>query len=164
MAGKKRIVSSYGVTDIYRYIRRNKYMSIGEPIPISNFSRIIQAMNLHLIDKFYKGHDIKLPYRLGSIELRKYIARVEFSKGEIQTNLPVNWKATKELWAEDEESRINKTLVRYEEDFIYKILYNKKGAVYKNKLFYMMVFARAFKRGLKPRIKEEGLDSFKLYD
>lgn len=158
-----KITNSYGVYDAYKYIRKNKWFNIERPLTEKEFYSIIREINNNLIEEFLGGNDIKLPYRLGKIELRKRTSKIEFRGGKIKTNLPIDWKNTLELWTEDKEAYTNKILVRLEEKEVYKILYNKSNAIYNNKAFFTITFNRELKRKLKDKIKNNEIDSFKLY-
>jgi hypothetical protein len=157
-----KIKGSYGVYDAYKYIRKNKWLNIGQALTEHEFYTIIRQVNNLLIENFLKGHDIELPHRLGKLELRKYKKRVSIVNGEIHTNLPIDWDRTLKLWAEDKESYDNKLLIRAEEKELFKVLYNKSKANYNNKSFYEFDINRDFKRRLKQRIKDGLLDAYSL--
>ena len=157
-----KINGSLGVYDAYKYLRKNKWFNIGRPLTEHEFYTIIRQVNNYLADELIKGNDIVIPNRLGRIELRKYNAIIAFDNGKIKTNLPVDWDRTLKLWAEDEESYKNKTLVKMEEKEIFKVYYNKHNANYENKSFYTFEVNRDLKRRLKQNIKNKVVDAFKL--
>ena len=99
-----RVNNSYGVYDAYKYIRKNKWFDIGQPVTEHQFYSIIRRMNNLLADTLIHGHDIELPCRMGTIEVRKYDARVSIEDGKVKTNLPIDWDRTLKLWSEDEEA------------------------------------------------------------
>ena len=97
---------------------------------------------------------------MGHIELRKYDTYIRMGEdGKIHDNLPIDWNKTLELWYEDEESYKNKTLIKMEEQEIFKIYYNKWSANYNNKSFYEFVFNKDLKAKLKQRIREGVIDA-----
>lgn len=159
---KHKVSGSNGVYDAYKYIRKNKWFDIGKPISEHDFYTIIRQVNNLLVDELIKGNDIKLPHKLGKLELRKYEKKVSFINGRLCTNLPIDWDATLRLWAEDKEAYKEKILVRAEEKEIFKILYNKSKANYNNKSFYEFDANRDLKRKLKQRIKDGLTDAFKF--
>ena len=157
-----KVNNSYGVYDVYKYIRKNKWFDIGQSVTEHQFYSIIRRMNNLLADALIHGHDIKLPCRMGTIEVRKYDARISIKDGKIKTNLPIDWDRTLKLWSEDEEAYKKRTLIKMEEKEIFSVLYNKTGANYKNKSFYEFAVNRDLKRRLKQRIKSGNFDAFKI--
>ena len=157
-----KVNNSLGVYDAYKWIRKNKWLNIGRCLTEHEFYSIIRKVNDYLADSFLHGNDIKLPHRMGRLELRKYDVRVTFDGEKVKTNLPIDWDRTLKLWYEDEEAYKNKTLVKVEEKEIFKVYYNKHLADYNNQVFYEFNINRELKKRLKQRIKEGRLDAFKL--
>lgn len=159
---KHKITNSIGVYSAYKWIRKNKWLNIGRCLTEHEFYSIIRKVNDYLADSFLHGNDIKLPHRMGRLELRKYDVRVTFDGEKVKTNLPIDWDRTLKLWYEDEEAYKNKTLVKVEEKEIFKVYYNKHLADYNNQVFYEFNINRELKKRLKQRIKEGRLDAFKI--
>ena len=157
-----KVNNSYGVYDVYKYIRKNKWFDIGQSVTEHQFYSIIRRMNNLLADALIHGHDIKLPCRMGTIEVRKYDARISIKDGKIKTNLPIDWDRTLKLWSEDEEAYKKRTLIKMEEKEIFKIYYNRIKADYNNKSLYEFAVNRDLKRRLKQRIKSGNFDAFKI--
>ena len=157
-----KVSGSLGVYDAYKFLRKRKWLNIGRPLTEHEFYSIIRKVNDYLADSFLHGNDIKLPHRMGRIELRKYDARVGFDGEKVKTNLPIDWDRTLKLWYEDKEAYENKTLVKVEEKEIFKVYYNRQLADYNNQSFYEFNVNRELKRRLKQRIKEGKLDAFKI--
>lgn len=157
-----KIRSSLGVYDAYKYIRKNKWFNIGRPLTEHEFYTIIRQVNNLLADSLLEGNDIILPNRLGTLELRKYNARIDIKDGKLKTNLPIDWDRTLKLWSEDEEAYKNRILIKMEEKEIFKVFYNKRTANYENKSFYTFEVNRDLKRRLKQKIKNKLVDAFKL--
>ena len=159
---KHKVTGSIGVYQAYKFLRKNKWLNIGRHLTEHEFYSIIRKVNDYLADSFLHGNDIKLPHRMGRIELRKYDARISFDGKKIKTNLPIDWDRTLKLWYEDEEAYKERTLVKMEEKEIFKVYYNKQLADYNNQVFYEFNVNRELKKRLKQRIKEGKLDAFKL--
>lgn len=157
-----KVNNSYGVYDIYKYIRKNKWFDIGQPVTEHQFYSIIRRMNNLLADALIHGHDIELPCRMGVIEVRKYDARISIENGKVKTNLPVDWDRTLKLWSEDEEAYKERALIKMEEKEIFSIFYNRTAANYKNKSFYEFRPNRQLKLQIKKRIKSGNFDAFKI--
>ena len=132
-----KVTGSLGVYDAFKYIRKNKWKTFGIPRPLKEgeFYSIIREINMYLAEELSKGKDVKLPHRLGTLEIRKRPTRVEIVDGKLVTSLPIDWDKTLRLWYEDEEAFNNKTLVRVETNEVFKVYYNKKDANYNNKSF-----------------------------
>lgn len=157
-----KVTGSVGVYQSYKYIRKNKWFDIGRPLKEGEFYRIIRKINEYLAEELVKGNEIKLPHRLGTLEIRKKPSRLSIVDGKLTTNLPIDWDATLKLWYEDEESFENKTLVRMESEDIFKVYYNKKDANYKNKSYYEFKPNRLIQRNLAKNIREGNLDAYLL--
>ena len=155
-----KVRNSLGVYDGYKYYRKNKPDSKEYVLTESQYFAIIRKINLHLVDELLLGHDVKLPKSMGTIEIRKYDRRVRLGMdGKIHTNLPIDWDKTFKLWYEDEEAFKDKTLVRVEENEIFKVYYNRESATYNNKSYYEFLFNKDLKTRLKQRIKEGLIDA-----
>lgn len=161
---KHKVRNSFGVYDAYKLLRKNKWLNIGRPVKEHEFYSVIRQVNNYLADVLLSGRDIILPHRLGSIEVRKYDTFIRMVDGEIKTNLPIDWDATLKLWAEDEESYKERTLVKMEEKEVFKVFYNKVRANYTNKSFMEFSTNRDIKRRLKQKIKNGAFDAYKFND
>ena len=158
---KHKVTNSIGVYSAYKWIRKNSWLNIGRCLTEHEFYSIIRKVNDYLADSFLHGNDIKLPHRMGRIELRKYDAKIYLKDNKVVTNLPIDWDKTLRLWYEDKESYDNRTLVRMEEKEIFKIHYNRSKADYNNQTFYEFNPNRELRRELKKRIKDGKIDAFK---
>lgn len=156
-----KVTNSIGVYSAYKWLRKNKWLNIGRPLTEHEFYSIIRKVNNYLADSFLEGNDIKLPCRMGRIELRKEDARFILKNGKIKTNLAIDWDKTLRLWYEDEEAYKNKTLVRVDKKELFKVYYNKNKADYANKSFYEFKVNRDLRNRLNQRAKEGLLDAFK---
>lgn len=159
---KHKVNNSNGVYQVYKWIRKNKWLDIGRPLTEHEFYTIIRQVNNCLADELLHGRDIILPHRLGRIELRKYDARMSIKNGKLITNLPIDWDRTLKLWSEDEEAYKERTLVKVEEKEIFKVFFNKRTANFQNKSFMEFEVNRDLKRRLKQKIKSGAIDAFKI--
>ena len=157
-----KITHSYGTKQGWRWLKKNKWLNVGQPITENQFGQIIKGVNKILLDKFLKGSDIKFPHRMGRLELRKYTPHIEVKDGRVITNLPINWKRTLQLWHTDKEAKDNKYLVRLETNEIFKILYNKHNAIFKYKQFFNFTPARGVKNIIRNKANNNELDAFML--
>ena len=157
---KHKVTNSLGVYDAYKWIRKDKWKEIGQPLTEHEFYSIIRGVNKLLAENLINGEDITLPCRMGRLELRKYEPKFKFKDNKLITNLPIDWNRTLKLWYEDEESHKKKTLVKMEEKELFKIYYNKSIANYNNKTFYQFNVNTELKKKLKSNIKEGNVDAF----
>lgn len=154
------INKSIGVYDIYKHIRKNKWYNIPRPITEKEFYSIIRKVNLLIAEHIANGGDFVLPYKLGTLELRKRPSRIEIVDGKLVTNLPIDWQATLKLWYTDQESMNNRVLVKQETEDIFKVCYNKTKAQYINKSFYNFRSNRSLKQKVIKQAKTGKLDAF----
>ena len=156
-----KITNSLGVYDAYKWLRKNKWLDVG-PISEHDYYAIIRTVNKALALNFLHSGSIKLPERMGEIILRKYPVKLCLKNGKLQTNLPIDWDATLNLWSKDKDSYTKKTLIRSEEKELFKVLYDKSKALYNNKSFYSFELNRDIKVALKKQLKNGLLDAFML--
>lgn len=155
--------NSLGVYDAYKYYRKHKPNDKKYVLTESQYFAIIRKVNLLLSEQLLNNNDIILPCRMGTIELRKFDKTISVdNKGKVKTNLPIDWNKTLELWYEDKEAFKDKTLVKMDENEIFKIYYNKLNANYENRAFYEFVFNKDLKQKLKHKIKQGLIDAYLL--
>lgn len=157
-----KVTNSNGTKEVWRWIKKNKWLDIGQSITERELGLIIKAINLSLQDQLLQGKEVILPCRMGKLEIRKFEAKVEIKDNKVVTTLPINWKKTLQLWYNDEESRESKRLVRWESRERFAIYYNKTKANYNNKSFYQFIPSRVFKINLKQRILDGEIDALLL--
>ena len=156
-----KVKNSLGTYDAYKWLRKNKWLDVG-PISEHDYYAIIRTVNKALALNFLHSGSIKLPERMGEIILRKYPVKLCLKNGKLQTNLPIDWDATLNLWSKDKDSYAKKTLIRSEERELFKVLYDKSNALYNNKSFYSFELNRDVKVALKKQLKNGLLDAFML--
>lgn len=155
-----RVTNSYTTKTIWRWLKKNKFLDIGTEISEHDFGLIIKTVNTELVNSVLEGHDAILPYNMGKIELRKYKPTIEITPEGIKTNLPINWKRTLSLWKDNKEAHKKKTLVRYETNMLFRIMYSRKKAIYKNKSVYQFIPHTSFKKKLSEKVLNNEIDAF----
>lgn len=158
-----RIKSDFGTYDYYKH-----YLTIAgkNPVDRATFGNIIKEFNSHVRDRIStKGAEYILPRRLGKVELRKVKTEIKFDEnGKVVNNLPPNWKATRELWAENKEAKKKGIKVRFTNEhtdgYTFRIWFRKYKANFKNKSIYKMRFNRDMKRKLSESIFAGRIDAF----
>lgn len=154
-----KVRGSFGVYDAYKLIRRNGWYNIGKPLSEHEFYSIVRKVNKLLADNLSNGESLKFPERMGLLELRKYEKTVGFVNGKLRTNRPVNWEKTWELWFNDEEARSKGLVVRYDDEFLFAMRYNKFNANYENKVFYQFALNSSVKKNLHNNIVSGKVDT-----
>lgn len=161
----KKIPAHYGMPDYYKFFSE-QYPDI--KIAKSKFNKIISEFNLIIGDFLIENLSYDLPYRLGKLEILKVLRKPYLdSNGKLVNNLPINWKATNELWEKNSEAKDKKILIRYNNTktggYVFSIKYNKKPAIYKNKSVYFFKPVRHLSRGIKDRIEDYTKDKYDTY-
>lgn len=142
MQNKKRtegkIKGCLGIKQAYKFYKNN-YEDIED---YSEFSRIIKECNKELLSKIVNESEvISLPYRLGELQISKF----ERGFNKPKNKWPVDWKKSKELGF----------IVYYDTPYIYKWVWKKNRAVFKNKTGYKFQANRTAKRMVPKAIKEK---------
>ena len=72
MPREHKIRNSLGVYNGYKYYRKNKPDDKKYVLSESQYFAIIRQINNLLVDDIVTGNEVKLPHRMGTIEVRKY--------------------------------------------------------------------------------------------
>lgn len=136
--------------------RNSKYF-----LEYKEFNDLLTDLNIGLRNLIIEqSFEFNIPYRMGILSIRKnkpepYID----NEGNLVNTLPVDWKATKELWANDEQAKEKKTLVRHlnkhSQGYVMRWKYDLSTANYKNKSVYRFVPCRDAKRMITPTVKDQ---------
>jgi len=166
MTGDKRlhrIKTDFGSGDYYKYfVKSTGHKEITRVL----FGEIMREFNDHVRNRIStKGAEYTMPSKTGKIELRKSKKEVKIDDdGNIVNNLPINWKASRELWDSNENAKEKKTKIRYTnehtEGHTFRIFYRRSKANFKNKTIYKMRFNRTMKRQLSAAIFAGKIDAF----
>lgn len=149
----------WGVYDSYKLIRKNHWYNIGHPVSEKDFYYIIRNVNKLLVEEFLKGREITFPSSMGKLELRKYEVGAFFDNGRLKISYPVDWEETWKLWYNDRDAYKEKVVVRHQDQWVYKVHYNKYSANYSNKMFYQFKLNQTVRRALSDNIKQGKIDS-----
>ena len=136
------------------YVSKKQYVDFLKAF----FDEVIEAM-------VYHNKEIKLPFKMGMICIRRYEQKVKMVDGKIINNLPVNWNATLKLWESDPEAKEKKQLVRHRNKnrLLYKFVYYRSKAGYKNKNYYWFKPTRTNKQKLKTAINKGQIEVYNLF-
>jgi len=158
-----RVKSDFGSLDYYKHFIKK---TGNDHISGITFGEVLREFNEYIRERIStKGVEYIMPNRVGKLELRKIKTELKIDEnGSIINNLPVNWKATRELWAESEKSKEKGTKIRYTNEHTdghtFRIFYRTSKANYKNKSIYKMKVNRGMKRMLSKSIFAGRIDAF----
>jgi len=159
-----KIKCHHGMNSYYKHYKE----TTKNPISKQLYTAIVKEFLNDIRDEIStNGYTFKLPQRLGKIELRKSKRTIKFDKeGNLINNLSINWKETNKLWKENLEAKIKKTKVRYTNEhtdgYVYKLVYLKYIANFKNKSLYTMSLNREMRRATAQPIINHKIDAFLL--
>jgi hypothetical protein len=103
---------------------------------------IINALNKYYAQRVLSNNRVTLPYKFGYLTLSRFD---NYIKDGVPTYF-IDWGETNKLWKEDEEARLNKTLVRKIVPYNVRLLL--KDSTYKHHSFYKFTPSRTNKRKL----------------
>lgn len=130
-------------------------------IDYNTFSLVLDLFNSKLRDLILKeSFDFIMPYRMGMLGIRKKKLVPWIDKeGKLVNPLPINWKATNELWETDPVAKSKKKLVRHfnthTQGYVSKWYYTTRHATYKWKLAYRFIPCRTSKLLLNEILTDE---------
>ena len=156
-----KVTGSWGVYDAYKLCRKNQWFNIGRPVTEKEFYAVVRGVNKHIAENIANGKTVKLPERMGMLELTKHKCVAKLVEGKLKINYPIDWSETLKLWYEDEEARRQKTLMRNENPWTYHIKYRVSGecANYENKMFYQFTLNSFIRQALSSNIKRGKIDT-----
>lgn len=143
--------------DFYKYYK-NQYMKVKSRLIDKNsayylsygqYISIIERFNILLRDKMlYESKEVHLPIRMGSLCIKKYKPKIKLKNNKV-INLPIDWKATNELWTSDEDSYNKRRFIRYTNEhsngWIASVYWDKANCNATNKKKYSFEACRTFK-------------------
>lgn len=156
---KFKITNSIGAYDIYKMMRKAGWLDIGRPVKEKEYYAIIRGVNDCLAKEIALGKTIQFPAKMGKLELRKQERGVSIVDGKLKITYPINWNETLKLWYEDPEAMRNKTLLRCENKYLYRVRYDVFDATYENKLFYQFKLNTFIQDALSKNIREGKVDT-----
>jgi len=132
-------------------------IQVEEPVDIKIYISIVNGFMKFIVTKLFHRGEVMLPERLGNIDIIGHKPTVEIIDGEIKGLAP-DWAKTKQLWDNDNEAKINKTLVyHFNEDTAgvrYRFRWSKNRVMVSNKTLYSIRMCRANKRALSALVKQ----------
>ena len=157
-----KVKGSYGMVDYYKYYREI-FTNTDNLLTRKQYSKVIKLINSKLTELLINGNKVVFPCNMGFIELVKCHPTIDIVDGKVRTTLPIDWDKTLRLWNSDADSFNKKRFVRTTNPEIYKVIYDKHNAKFKNKIFYKFRITRTIKSIIKDRARNNTLDAL-LYN
>ena len=158
-----KITNSLNTIDGFYYYRRIKPKDKELVLKDIQYLSIIREMNLLLVDSLIRNKSFRLPSGMGLIEILKIPSKSWINDNdELETTKPINMNETLRLWYEDEECRKNRTYVRYDNEYTFRIKYIKKTCTYRNNIYFNINFGRYLKKKLKDTIVAGNYDAYEI--
>lgn len=153
--------ANYGIKDIYKFYKSYS----NNPVSPDVFRRVWDGFIQKVTDGIIlEGKDFTMPFRLGSVGIRKQkIIVIMKDDGSIDKRyLRPDWKATKELWAQDPEAKERKQLVfhlnKHFGGYNCKWFWDKSTCSVQNQTAYSLSMTRENKRKLSVAIFDEDVE------
>jgi hypothetical protein len=151
------------MSDYYKqYIKENPKISK------TLYNNIISDFNEGIRDLIInEGLTYQFPYTNFQLFIKKHKRRPRIVNGKLINSIPINWKATKELWEKDEEAKEKKILIRFTNyhtfGYVFRILFKKFYSNVKNKSLYKFKNNRKLQRELSKRILDNTKDPYDAF-
>ena len=158
---KHKITGSQNTISGFSYYRKIRPKEKEFVLRDKEYLSIIREMNNLVADYLIENKSIRLPAGFGKLEVVKYETKSWIDEsGKFISTKKVDMNSTIILWYEDEESRINKTLVRYDDEFVFRFNYPQHGRMYKYNGYYSIKFNRQLQQKLKLAIQAGNYDTY----
>lgn len=144
-----------GARDAWKYVRKNKWTALkGLKCPSDLYGKVIDNVNLQIVEYLLDGHEVEFPYQMGSIRLISTPAKLEMVNGKLVNNYRVDWKKTLECWYNDPSMEKQRKVIKRISKSICSIEYSKLKARYRGKSYYMFRANRSLVRTVGKRLEE----------
>jgi len=158
-----KLKADYSNTDYHKF-----YVKKYGDITAKTYNNIISEFNSGISELIIEENLIfYIPFLGLEIFIKKDKRKPRLSNGKLINNIPIDWKATNELWNNDEEAKQKKLLVRYNNShtsgYVFRIYCKKFKSKLKYKTLYKFKPSRLFQRALSSRIKDTNKDNFDAF-
>lgn len=159
-----KINADFGMAQYYKYYKSNSK----NPVDKQKFIKVVEEFNKQIVDLIINEN---LEYKPVKLQLtfcvRKVVKQPRIKDGKLVSYSPIDWKTTKNIWANNPEAAERKLIIRFQNNHSSKKVFNikamKYGNTYLNKKYYRFKACRSFQRLLAKRIFNENLDPFDTY-
>ena len=159
-----KIRNSSGMAAAFSFYRQNRPQTSEYVLQRNVFDKIVNEMNLLMIERLFSEKSFNLPCGLGKLYVTKFKNKTFIDdNGNLVCTKPIDTDATFRLWYEDEECLEKKTKVRRDVDYTFRLKYNKNHSVVKNITYFHFKYGRSVKAKLKDVITtDKKFDTYEL--
>lgn len=158
---KHKITGSQNTIAGFHYYRKIRPKEPRFVLKDYQYLSIIREMNNLVADYLVENKSIRLPSGFGKLEIVKIETKSWITDdGKFKTGKIVDMHNTFKLWYEDEEARINKTKIRFDEDYIFRIKYPMRNRIYEHHRYFSIQFNRELRHKLTRAIRTGNYDTF----
>ena len=131
----------------------------------ATYGQIVEFFHSRITDEIMLDNfEFKMPARMGTLSIRKRKPKLRFDEeGKLINTMPIDWKATNELWEEDPESKEKKKLVRHMNEhtngYVPFWYYNPRTGTFRFKNAYKFNATRTVKRALSKVLKDDNINT-----
>ena len=126
-------------------------------VELDVFIPVVNGYMKFLMDKVFKGEEVTLPAKLGTLFIQGVKKKLAFNKQGVPL-LPPNWGETKKLWDKNPDAKATRKVVyclnEETNGVVYKLHWSKNRVPIENKLYYNFILTRANKRAIHNQIKQ----------
>lgn len=158
MGNPRKVHVGFKTQDYYR-----SYKEHGGSVNRTLYSKILSDYFKMMREELFERRLIVLPQMFGKIKIVKYLPKLDFDEaGNLVNRLPVNLRATHELWESNKEAKEKRILVRYRNThtngYTFKVHWSK------GRMRFLGLFSfkpnRLLKRELSQKIMNDNYDAF----
>lgn len=152
---KRKGYHCYGLLDSFKDASKNGYLK-GLGLERYQYDKIIDTINLMIVDELLKGEKFRFPHNMGTIEIARKEAKVIFGykSQTYHKNYGIDWKSTMKMWKDNPGTKEQRKVVWFDMDYVYRIYYNFNSAIFRNKLFYRFRTSYTLKKQLMQYLNE----------
>lgn len=167
---EEKIKTHINSPETYKYYKDNNFgrnRSSEFYVSKTLYGKFLKMFFEEIMNKvIYDNYEFKMPYRIGTLFIRKQKPSVKIIDGKIRSSYPVDWNETLKLWDRDKEAKDKKIIVKnlnkHTNGYSFKIVYSRQLANYKNKYAWWFVPTRQHKLKLKNASKSGKVDYYEF--
>ena len=158
---KHKITGSQNTISGFHYYRKIRPKEKEFTLKDKEYLSIIREMNNLVADYLIKNKSIRLPSGFGKLEIVKIENKSWIdSNGKLVTSKVIDIHNTLKLWYEDEEARLNRSLIRFDNEYTFRIKYPQTGRMYQHNRYFSIQFNRNLRCKLRDAIQTGNYDTY----
>jgi len=158
---KHKITGSQNTISGFHYYRKIRPKETKFVLKDKEYLSIIREMNNLVADYLIENKSIRLPAGFGRLEICKMENKSWIDdNGKFNTSKLVDIHSTLKLWYEDEEAKANRSLIRFDNDYTFRIKYPQRSRMYEFNKYFSIQFNRQLRKKLSLAIKTGNYDAY----